>query len=302
MSQNSPLKYLTINVKLFISFWLIIIVSISFTQFISNQLAKSEGSRPLFKEDKFQLEFLAKQLAKTPPEKLERSVQKQSRKLGKVVILKNLNSGEILGHRHPKFRPMINFARKHNFDTISTIKAPFGHISGPLKIINGDQEYQLLLGRKISRREMGSYIHHIPGWLRVGVTLLISGFICWLLARSFSRPISKIQKAASKLGDGDLSYRIHDVKSSGEIGKLANSFNAMAEKLEKSLSAQNRLIADVSHELRTPMTRLQMALGLAQQNKDDEEALTKYLVKCESEIDKLGNSLSIITLSFEGSK
>ncbi len=69
----------------------------------------------------------------------------------------------------------------------------------------------------------------------------------------------------------DLSGRI---KPSGEdeIGRLASSFNAMLDALERSMKAldasvhaQRQLVADASHELRTPVTSLRTNIEILQQ-------------------------------------
>jgi two-component system sensor histidine kinase MprB len=69
----------------------------------------------------------------------------------------------------------------------------------------------------------------------------------------------------------DLSGRI-DPAGDDEIGRLASSFNAMLDALERSMTAldasvgsQRQLVADASHELRTPVTSLRTNIELLQQ-------------------------------------
>ncbi len=69
----------------------------------------------------------------------------------------------------------------------------------------------------------------------------------------------------------DLSGRI-DPAGEDEIGRLASSFNAMLDALERSMTAldasvdsQRQLVADASHELRTPVTSLRTNIELLQQ-------------------------------------
>ena len=75
----------------------------------------------------------------------------------------------------------------------------------------------------------------------------------------------------------------------------------MAEKLEVSLQAQKRLLGDVSHELRSPMTRLQLALGLAQKSFEDPASLAKHLQRCETEVHRLDQMIAdVLALSPAG--
>jgi two-component system sensor histidine kinase CpxA len=72
----------------------------------------------------------------------------------------------------------------------------------------------------------------------------------------------------------------------------------MAEQLERHQGAQKRLLGDISHELRSPMTRLQMALGLAQQEATTEQAREKYLQRCQIEIERLEKMVAdVLSLS-----
>jgi len=65
----------------------------------------------------------------------------------------------------------------------------------------------------------------------------------------------------------------------------------MAEQLQQNQSAQQRLLGDVSHELRSPMTRLQMALGLAQQDSTTKLAREQYLQRCQLELERLNQMI-----------
>ncbi|MCI2285809.1 ATP-binding protein [Colwellia sp. MSW7] len=128
---------------------------------------------------------------------------------------------------------------------------------------------------------------------------MISFLLCLLLAHSFSKPVRLIKKAATKLGQGDFDTRVEGVSQlNGELGQLATSFNVMAEQLQQNQTAQRRLLGDVSHELRSPLTRLQMALGLAQQDSTSTEGREQYLQRCQREIDRLDHMIeNVLSLS-----
>ena len=76
-----------------------------------------------------------------------------------------------------------------------------------------------------------------------------------IVARVFGRavrPLASIADAAERLADGDAGVRV-TVAGPGPVRRLAASFNAMAERLDRSRADRQALLADVTHELRTPL-------------------------------------------------
>ncbi|MDX8390975.1 MAG: ATP-binding protein [Mariprofundaceae bacterium] len=124
----------------------------------------------------------------------------------------------------------------------------------PPRAMRESQQYQLL-------------IRALVGLVAV---LLVSG----LLTRMLIRPIRQLQRSAAHLGGGDMSARAADAVAGrgDELGELARSFNAMAEKLDALLNSHKQLLRDVSHELRSPLARLTVALELARNAAGDKAA------------------------------
>jgi two-component system sensor histidine kinase MprB len=76
------------------------------------------------------------------------------------------------------------------------------------------------------------------------------------VSRAALAPVRRLTDATEKVtATGDLSERM-DTQGRDELSRLASSFNAMLEALERSTRAQRQLVADASHELRTPLTSL----------------------------------------------
>ena len=93
-------------------------------------------------------------------------------------------------------------------------------------------------------------------FVSVMVILLAVGIMS-LLARSHSKPLRDMAKAANDFGHGNLNARVQvDPKSSDEIQDLALAFNNMASSLQKSEYQRQEFVANVSHELKTPMTTI----------------------------------------------
>ncbi|MFC5835674.1 sensor histidine kinase [Nonomuraea insulae] len=73
------------------------------------------------------------------------------------------------------------------------------------------------------------------------------------------RATRRLGTAATALGSGDLSERIHP-EGPPELKAAANAFNAMANHVTHLLAAERELAADLSHRLRTPLTALRLSL------------------------------------------
>ena len=89
------------------------------------------------------------------------------------------------------------------------------------------------------------------------VSLLAVGGSAILFSLIFSRrlidPVRKLESAARAIHEGDLKTRV-EIFGRDEIGRLSETFNKMAQHLEKQESLRKKLISDVAHELRTPIS------------------------------------------------
>ncbi len=84
----------------------------------------------------------------------------------------------------------------------------------------------------------------------LSVLTVVIGF---LLARRFVNPLADVIAASQAVAGGALSTRV-PVRGPGDLRALTDSFNHMADALERSDRERRDLLADVAHELRTPLT------------------------------------------------
>ncbi len=77
-----------------------------------------------------------------------------------------------------------------------------------------------------------------------------------MMSTSALAPVRTLTGAARRLGKGDLSQRV-SVQREDEVGELAQTFNAMAEGMERAETQRRNLVADVAHELRSPLSNIQ---------------------------------------------
>lgn len=98
-------------------------------------------------------------------------------------------------------------------------------------------------------------------WVCIVCAMIISGVIInYFAKRLVVRPLEEINNAAKRLTQGKVDERV-EVRSNDEIGQLAESFNSMAESLEKADNTRKEFISNVSHELRSPITSIKGFVG-----------------------------------------
>jgi signal transduction histidine kinase len=80
-----------------------------------------------------------------------------------------------------------------------------------------------------------------------------------ILFFQITAPLRQLNKAANGIANGDLSQRVV-IRSHDELGELSQTFNQMAESLDRNETQRQHLMADIAHELRTPITVIQANL------------------------------------------
>ncbi len=125
----------------------------------------------------------------------------------------------------------------------------------------------------------------VPLWVLLPQHLWVLGalvLLSYTLARHLTRPLRQIEKAVERFGQGDFSARIGSQRKD-ELGRLAQTFDQMAERIQTLLASERRLLTDISHELRSPLTRLGVAVELARTGENRAAALDRI----QQEADRL---------------
>ena len=98
----------------------------------------------------------------------------------------------------------------------------------------------------------------------------------WLIGLNL-RDLRTLSSACQEIARGDFARRAEVKNRTDEIGKLAESFNRMIEKLEDTFRSQERFVANAAHELLTPLTGLKGSLEVLMRGAQDDPAAVNRL-------------------------
>lgn len=128
-------------------------------------------------------------------------------------------------------------------------------------------------------------------WSHLAV-LGILALLSYVLARHLVAPVRELEHVLERFGNGDLSARVTS-RRSDELGRLAQTFNQMAGRIETLLAAERRLLMDISHEIRSPLTRLNLAVELARSVEDKQAALDRIQREADRLNELVGGLLQV---------
>lgn len=96
----------------------------------------------------------------------------------------------------------------------------------------------------------------------LGIGVLAVGF-GWVMSSRVLAPLHRITATARRVADDNLHERIAHTGPDDELKDLADTFDAMLERLDRAFDGQRRFVANASHELRTPLTITRTVLEVA---------------------------------------
>lgn len=118
------------------------------------------------------------------------------------------------------------------------------------------------------------------------VLVLISVGGIWVARRALD-PVAHIADLAAEIEARDLSRRISPGLPNDELGRLAQTFNSMLDRLQTAFQRQQQFTADASHELRTPLALLQSQLENALATPRAGEADQKVFEVLSQDVERL---------------
>jgi signal transduction histidine kinase len=110
---------------------------------------------------------------------------------------------------------------------------------------------------------IGLHTIAIMAVIALAIVAATSIWLAWALAGRVLRPLSTITATVRKMSATDLDQRLAYEGPSDELKELADTFDALLDRIEAAFRAQRRFVANASHELRTPLARLKTLIQVA---------------------------------------
>lgn len=116
------------------------------------------------------------------------------------------------------------------------------------------------------------------------------------------KPVDKMRKTAFKITSRNLGERIDLGRRKDELGKLAQTFNEMIDRLQDAFQRINQFSSDVSHELKTPLTIIKGETEVALRKERTVEEYKSILVSHLEEADQMTRIIEDLLLLSKADK
>ncbi|NUT53313.1 MAG: HAMP domain-containing histidine kinase [Saccharothrix sp.] len=139
-------------------------------------------------------------------------------------------------------------------------------------------------------------------WIAAGVLAVVGGVAGWWLAGRVLRPVHRITATAKRLSLSNLNERIALTGPHDELREIADTFDAMLDRLERAADNQRRFAANASHELRTPLAiqRAAIEIGLDAPSPEQLAGMRTELLEANLRTEQLIDGLMTLAQGEQG--
>ncbi len=118
-----------------------------------------------------------------------------------------------------------------------------------------------------------------------GAALAVAAIAAYAIVSASLRPVDRMRRRAVLITAANTGERLPVPRARDEMAHLAESLNAMLDRLQHALTHERKFVADASHELRTPLGLVKSELELALYEDSSYEDLRAALLSALKEND-----------------
>lgn len=160
----------------------------------------------------------------------------------------------------------------------------------PLRAEDGTVPFAVGVDGAASLYEQLAGFRHTLVAVGLGGTLAVVA-LSVLVARLLVRPVKRLERAAARIGAGDLERAV-DVPSRDEIGLVAETLEAMRRQLQSRDERMQMMLAGIAHEVRNPLGGMELYAGLLRDDLADDGDKLAHVKKIERELERLKTIVS----------
>jgi signal transduction histidine kinase len=156
-------------------------------------------------------------------------------------------------------------SRGNYFESISNYGDMFQEktyvLGEPIRSAEGKFNGAIIIN--VSMESLDKSLNNVFRIIWVSAVLLVIAsciVIYYIVQKIIVNPLSQMSIVARKIAAGDVNKRV-EIHTDDEVGEFAESFNVMADSLEKVEQNRKEFISNVSHELRSPITSIKGFIG-----------------------------------------
>ena len=244
--------------RLFLSVWITIVVFAGVMGAVGDYLARQGGTEPdanrVATMIRDETRVIQRIMRTQGPDELKKHIQALPARGKNLFFVMDNKNHELLGRDRAvqRIRQSQRGKDQPARGRVVQLQSPDG------------SRYRMWVAPQVATRSLLA-VTPIGTLQRLALAALLSAVVSFVLARSLATPLGRLRETSQKLARGDLGARAGSSIShrKDEIGRLAEDFDTMAERIQSLDRGRRRLLGDVSHELRSPLARLQVALELA---------------------------------------
>ena len=318
-------KPMSIQVKLFFSLCVVIVLTILFLIIINNLVLetfyiynKKDSAKDLYEQ------INEKYNNNVAEEEIEEFIKYQASKNNLDILITDVKKNKVITNDQTriealeKLKTIVEFNQNGKWgETLYNAK---NIIIKTVKDNSINRNYIVLMAKLDNKNElyMRTPISAIKESLRISnnvlllvgfISVIVAGVIASMVSKRFSNPILELNDIAKQVSKLNFSQRYIPSKSNDEMDQLGESINMMSDKLENTINElrknndelerdikekskidemRTQFISDVSHELKTPIALIQgYAEGLVENVNNDEESRKFYAEVILDEADKM---------------
>lgn len=190
--------------------------------------------------------------------------------------------------RTPELRALLRSAPSRTTSaTLETAEGPVLAVTSPV-LSEGRVVGTVVVTSELSTLRADQHRVLVLVLVEASIALSVAVIGTYLLLRRLLGDIGRITRTARTIEEGDLDQRLGDQGSDDEVGELAETFDAMLDRIDEVMGAQRQLLSDVSHQLKTPLTVMRGHLEVLERTGvDDPDEVRRTIATVIAEVEHL---------------